>query len=607
MKRRLAVWVPLLGILLVAFRQQALPQKSEVQPDSGARNVGANAFAARLPCVVVDVPTTDAPALPTSWPILRTNSRTLFAVPLDESGLRGLTERGARTTSLSRLRAPTVVDAQLAPAAKTDLNARETNGVARLVQANKTLDGRGVTISVVDVGRVWAEHSQFLTVPGDVSSSRVKAFTTSALHDHATHVAGTIGSAGTGEMADTKGMAPAVQLASYAVDDCSSPSWAKSAFVSNHSTVDPAGWEVDDQLVWWGPDVENQAEDPRFGAYDLLPLTMDTVTFQNPHHLAVAAAGNDQTHSVVPGSKHDHGFLGPRVDTHRNDSRKNGFDTVNSWCVAKNALCVGAIQDRLVAGAGIVLNAASSWGPTDDGRLKPEVVANGQTVISTIGQSSTTESFDSQSGTSSATAVTSGIAALVVQQMIALKIAPSGALLKAVLVHTATDRLPAGPDAAYGFGSVDAEAAVDVLSSGVIRTEQVRQGQPVEMRFNSNGARAPRVTVAWTDAPGTPRWDPVVKNQIALDDPTPMLVNDIDIELFAGQSLEPERPWVLDPKDPMRAVQARNAVDNLEVIDAPAASGEWRLRITAAKLGAGQVQPVAVVVSGLGACTNCAP
>lgn len=72
------------------------------------------------------------------------------------------------------------------------------------------------------------------------------------------------------------------------------------------------------------------------------------------------------------------------VDT-AEPKRGDGRDTLRGAQVSKNALTVGAVEDldNGVTSPGLVKSAIfSSRGPTDDGRIKPDIVANGTTFTS---------------------------------------------------------------------------------------------------------------------------------------------------------------------------------------------------------------------------------
>src|SRR5262249_21179846 len=117
-----------------------------------------------------------------------------------------------------------------------------------------------------------------------------------------------------------------------------------------------------------------------------------------------------------------------------------------------------------------------------------------------------------------------------------------------------------------------------------------------------------RVTVAWIDPPG-----PI--NAGKLDDPTPALQHDLDVELLHPDGKLIYYPYALDLKDPIApAVRVgpsnkdphlqTNQVDNVEVIEAPPQSGTWNVLVKGSKLAADKSQEFAIVISGLQDLSN---
>jgi hypothetical protein len=83
------------------------------------------------------------------------------------------------------------------------------------------------------------------------------------------------------------------------------------------------------------------------------------------------------------------------------DGGANGFDCLPQSQVAKNTLIVGAVNDVTIdpyGNADVSAASFSSSGPTDDGRVKPDVVANGVALTSSVASGDT--AYASFSGTS---------------------------------------------------------------------------------------------------------------------------------------------------------------------------------------------------------------
>lgn len=146
-------------------------------------------------------------------------------------------------------------------------------------------------------------------------------------------------------------------------------------------------------------------------------------------------------------------------------NRGPGNQTIGIPGVAANAITVGAVDK-----AGKLAD-YSSRGPTLDGRLKPDVVAPGTGITSTIPPASTTTVgkvlgggdaaaiyYGPLTGTSMAAPHVAGLAALMLQANPDL----TPEQVKQILVATAKDAGGPGADNLTGFGLVDAPSAVRV-------------------------------------------------------------------------------------------------------------------------------------------------
>jgi len=129
-----------------------------------------------------------------------------------------------------------------------------------------------------------------------------------------------------------------------------------------------------------------------------------------------------------------------------------GKYTIGSPGAAANVLTVGSMAD--VSEGGFYLCYFSSRGPTADNRIKPDIVAPGYRI--TAAQAGTTNGYVEYSGVSEATPLVSGTAALV------LDANPSAtpSEVYSYITSTAQDWGPTGQDIDYGYGRLDAFAAV---------------------------------------------------------------------------------------------------------------------------------------------------
>jgi subtilisin family serine protease len=147
----------------------------------------------------------------------------------------------------------------------------------------------------------------------------------------------------------------------------------------------------------------------------------------------------------------------------------------------------------------------SSWGPTRDGRLKPDIVAPGQGIVSTAPGGG----YQPQDGTSMATPHISGIAALLIQRYRTVfntqTLQP--ATVRAILIQTARDLqanhvyYTPGPDFASGYGIADAEAAYNAIVSNRVLERTIANEATDQLTINVAADQAElKVTLAW-DAP----------------------------------------------------------------------------------------------------------
>jgi subtilisin family serine protease len=291
------------------------------------------------------------------------------------------------------------------------------------------LSGSGIKVGVWDGGSVRNTHQEFRT-------NRVVKRNSSALNDdHATHVAGTIGA--TGVQASAKGMAPLVAIDSYDWNsDYAEMTAAGAALATDPATKVPLS----------NHSYGYNATTADMGRYEAECNTTDALALSLPYYLIFWAAGNEQDTLTALG----------------------GYQSITFNGLSKNILTVGAANDAVTSGVRDVskgtLASFSSMGPCDDGRIKPDLVANGVTVNSSVATSDT--AYDATySGTSMATPNAAGSATLLVQLY---KNNFSGQLmrssmLKALMIHTADDVGRPGPDYQYGWGYLNVKAAADLI------------------------------------------------------------------------------------------------------------------------------------------------
>jgi hypothetical protein len=248
----------------------------------------------------------------------------------------------------------------------------------------------------------------------------------------------------------------------------------------------------------------------------------------------------------------------------------------------------------------------SSWGPTDDGRIKPDVVANGEDVYSSF--SGTDASYGRMSGTSMATPNTTGSAALLLNWWGSLfpGHAPRSSTLKGLLIHTADDLGTPGPDYQFGWGMLNVKAAADLLqeyknSPGTRRVVEDRLTTTTTSRsyvISWDGVSPIRATLCWIDPAGT--------STTTGDSRTTRLVNNLNLTV-TGPTGTVYQPWVMpfvgnwtNATLSSAAMTGVNNTDNVEQvrIASPGNSGLYTITINYSGTLTNSLQNYSLILSG---------
>jgi subtilisin family serine protease len=377
---------------------------------------------------------------------------------------------------------------------------------------------------------------------------------------HATHVCGTMAGDGAlsasegGSAQQWRGMAPSADIISY--------DFFGDLVGEIGEAIDRPGDSIEVVQNSWGYGLD---PDSCFflGLYDGLCRDYDNVVrgSQGKPVVVVFSAGND------------------RYDGLCGDIR---YESMVPLGTAKNVITVGgALSDD------DSLTNASSWGPTDDGRLKPDVTGPGcglnagDHVTSTW----TGPAYASLCGTSMAAPAVSGSAALLWEQYrISYGPEPLPSTVKALLIHTAVDldtgdgTLNPGPDYASGYGRIDVHAAVDRVIGGAVTEQSLKNGQTDIFNVDvAGGDTGVRVTLVWDD-PG------------AAEGAGEALVNDLDLIVDDPDAVR-HYPWTLDPANPA-APAVRTAEDHTNNVEqvwvpAPYTAGIWSIRVAGTSVPTG--------------------
>ncbi|MFL5542386.1 MAG: S8 family serine peptidase, partial [Longimicrobiaceae bacterium] len=472
--------------------------------------------------------------------------------------------------------------------------------------------GRGQIVGIADTG-IDETHADFAGRikkvfprgrPGDASDP----------HGHGTHVAGSVVGTGAASQGAIRGVAPEAEIVFQSIrgDD---------GRLKLPADLGELLREAYDE----GARIHNNSWGTRTGSqYRSTSFDVDDFVWRNRDMLVVIAAGNEGTavSTAVP----------PRVG--------RGFPdwlSISAPATAKNALVVGASRgprtsggyaadtwnerwpDRFALPEGIAgetvsgdperMAGFSSRGPCMDDRVKPDVVAPGTDILSTLastaprpldeevfwGEDPARPGYAYMGGTSMAAPLVAGCAALVRQWYVEDRgHEPSAALLKATLVNgtrwlsgpDAVEGHPTTPNFHQGFGAVHLPTTIPNpgnpgmklaffdpwrdrgrwLQDGLARTWdlEVKAGTPL------------RICMAYTDLARSG-----VQNRLNL------FVDEVG---GAGR-------WVGNQDLPFNPKRVPDPYNNVQVvrIDAPAA-GQYRIKVTATSLV--KPQDFALVVTG---------
>ncbi|MBK7965224.1 MAG: S8 family serine peptidase [Bacteroidetes bacterium] len=379
-------------------------------------------------------------------------------------------------------------------------------------------DGDGVSIAIADDGFV-GPHIDF--------TGRLTNFATGSGQTHGDMTTGIAG--GAGNLNPTiRGMASGANLFTYNIGSYPQIVDAVANF-NNHGIVIAS--------TSYSQGCNEYTSDTQFG---------DQLLFDNPQLQFVFSGGNNGGGNCSYGAGAGWGNI------------------TGGYKQGKNVVACGNL-DALE-----VLDNTSSRGPASDGRVKPDICANG------AGQLSTDEnnSYLTGGGTSAASPGIAGIFGQMFQAYKELNSAPNppAALIKACLLNSAEDIGNPGPDFTYDWGRVNAYRALTTLEENRYLTDSVSQG-------NSNthsitvpaGVEEVRVMVYWADVGGTPLSAPSLVNNIN------MTVTDPSAGIW--------NPWILDPTPLVAsltapAIRGVDSLNNMELVSiATPAAGVYDVTI----------------------------
>lgn len=460
-----------------------------------------------------------------------------------------------------------------------------------------------------DGGAVYTAHQEF-------AGKTITLNTSQGIVEHSTHVAGTL--IAKGVYAPAKGMSyGATTLQSYDFDNDLSTigSAASGLLLSNHSYGVQAGWLLDQLGNWDWYGMPGDTVDGTFGIYNSYAQSFDQIAYNAPYYLMCVAAANSRGY---PGPAIDSAYYGYAsagntnfiLKTHTATdgiSDQQWYDGTTPPATSKDVLTVGAVNPLpfgAANNAAISIAYFSAWGPTDDGRVKPDICGNGVSVLST--GINDPQNYVVLDGTSMASPNVCGSLYLL-QEYWAQKHANKFMLastLKALACGTADDAGNPGPDYIFGWGLLDMQKAANAITQNgtrsIIKEDTLLQGQTRTTSVVASGNGPIVATIAWTDPEGTAVADGTINNR------KPTLVNDLDIRISDGTTTF--KPWVLDPLNPQKpAITGDNIVDNVEQVYIGNTTPGKTYTITVSHKGtlSSGSQAFATIITGVGGKTYC--
>ncbi|MFH1424080.1 MAG: S8 family serine peptidase [archaeon] len=447
--------------------------------------------------------------------------------------------------------------------------ARSVTGVEQVQTTPYSLNGSNVTVALWDGGHARLTHWDF--------NGRITAGDVNVSNDHSTHVAGTMAGDGNASSGTYRGMAPNATIITYDwPDDTAELISETNDSIANDSILSQNSWSYN---------VHSACE--YLGSYFGLAKNYDSIIYGNTSLTddvltVVFAAGNERATSSDGGGGYYCGYYGHTYNT-----------TAPPGGTAKNTLVVGATDDN------DAMTSFSSWGPTDDGRMKPDVTAPGSGIISTSSISDI--AYVSKDGTSMASPAVSGIIALMHQRWRQNNGAGTDQkpeTNKAILIHTAYDLNETGPDFTTGYGRVNATQAIDLIDADNVSDARIIEGTIADTGANHgfyinvpSGRSELKITLVWSDYPGAEAADPA-------------LVNDLNLVVKSPNGTR-YYPWTLDKDNPSTpAVQNQtNTVDNVEqVYVSSPAEGIWTVGIDTSSLAQAPQRYAIVASENLTSC-----
>lgn len=438
---------------------------------------------------------------------------------------------------------------------------------------------------------------------------------------HGTHVAGSVGGNGARSSGLYKGLAYQATLTFQAVEQFTQWTGICSIYSNgyyltglpndlNSLFLESYNWGARIHTNSWGADVS--------GIYDTSSQQADQFIWGHKNFTILFAAGNAGT-----------------------DANSNGYvdtDSMGSPATAKNIITIGASENNRSSGgynpggacstygacwptdypanptssdplsdSPQEMAAFSSRGPTDDGRIKPDLVAPGTNILSTRSSqisgngwgAGPSQYYMYMGGTSMATPLAAG-GTTVVRDYLVDSVGltnPSAALIKAVLINSAVDISGYGntgqeaglpiPNNHEGWGRIDLAAATSSTNRRLVDNQSLSTNVTHTYSFTVTNSAVPlKTSLVWSDYQGNPA-------------ASVQLVNNLNLKVTApdGATIYYGNRFSGGWSTTGGSADGVNNVENV-YLQSPA-TGRWKVEVIGFNVPQGP-QPYALVVYGQG-------
>ncbi|MCD6383929.1 MAG: S8 family serine peptidase, partial [Thermoplasmata archaeon] len=473
----------------------------------------------------------------------------------------------------------------------------DNNVASDIIDVNKVrgslnLTGRGVIVAVADTGldngrndntmhpdfrgriraaHAWGRSGNWSDADIHINNSGVITYK----GGHGTHVAGSVLGNGSASNGTIKGMAPEAYLVIQSLMNATGSLIVPYNYTSLYSQAYSDGARIHTNS--W-----SSRSTSTFGNYTTRSYYIDYYTWHKKNFTILYSAGNQQSY---------------------------GNGSISTQATAKNCIAVGASENyrpTLGSSANNISQLAyfSSLGPTDDGRIKPDVVAPGTWILSTRstlitdpwnhywGSQSLYNSVNSyyayMGGTSMSTPIVAGSVALLRQYMVEKEgHDPSSALLKALLINGArplNGDLSSIPNNREGWGRINLTLSLaerrDMKLTWVDYDGGINTSATYTKKIVVQNSSTPLfITLVWTDFPASPT-------------STIALVNDLDLEVVLPNGTV---YYGNDFSSPFNSTHdRRNNVERVHLVNPP--KGIYTIRVKGYSVPYGP-QPFALAIT----------